>query len=268
MSKIRIAMVGAAGRMGKAIASILAESNISCMQAAIERQGSILIGVDSGLHAGLKANQVLFSDDHKAGIESSDVVIDFSSPASLELSIQYCLEFSKPLVIGTTGLQEAQKHAIQQAKEKIAIVHSPNMSIGVNVLFRLTEIAAKALGDSFDVEVLDIHHKHKKDAPSGTAQKLKEVLLQSLQRSEEQVIYGREGEYPEGRIKDEIAVHTMRAGEVIGEHTVFFTSPEERVEITHKAQDRKTFAVGAVKAAEFAVKQNKGLFDMFDVLAI
>ncbi|MEM7180021.1 MAG: 4-hydroxy-tetrahydrodipicolinate reductase [Spirochaetota bacterium] len=268
MNKTRIAMVGAAGRMGKAIVSILEESEFSCLQAAIERPGSILIGVDSGLHAGLKANKVLITDDHKAGIENSDVVIDFSSSTNLEISIQHCLEFAKPLVIGTTGLQDTQKNAIQQAKEKIAIVHSPNMSIGVNLLFRLTEIAAKALGDSFDVEVLDIHHKHKKDAPSGTAQKLKEVLLNSLQRSEEQVIYGREGDYPDGRIKNEIAVHTMRAGEVIGEHTVFFTSPEERIEIAHKAQDRKTFAVGAVKAAEFVVKQNKGLFDMFDVLAI
>jgi len=141
------------------------------------------------------------------------------------------------------------------------------MSVGVNLLFKLTELAAKVLRDDFDIEILDIHHKHKKDAPSGTAQRIKEVLLQTLGRSESQVIYGRQGMYPE-RSSQEIAVHTMRGGEVIGDHTVFFLGAEERIEISHKASDRKTFAVGAVRAGEFVSQQKKGLFDMFDVLGI
>lgn len=266
--KTKISIIGAAGRMGKAILSVLAESTSAGVSACIERSGSILLGVDSGLNAGLNANQVLISEDQEKGIQSADAVIDFSSPAVLDHSLDLCHRYQKPLVIGTTGISEGQKKKIVETAHQIPIVFSPNMSVGVNLLFKLTEIAASVLKDNFDVEVLDIHHKHKKDSPSGTAQKIKEVLLTGLNRSEENMIYGRQGVYPEGRKKDEIAIHTMRAGEVVGEHTVFFFSPEERIEITHKAQDRKTFAVGAVKAAEFAVKKDKGLFDMFDVLGI
>nr|MCU0825622.1 4-hydroxy-tetrahydrodipicolinate reductase [Leptospira sp.] len=182
-------------------------------------------------------------------------------------NLEIAVTNKKPIVIGTTGLGESDKQKIRDAANEIPIVFSPNMSIGVNLLFKLTEIAAKVLSDDFDVEVLDIHHRHKKDSPSGTAVHLKEVLLKALDRKDSNVIYGRHGMYPE-RDKKEIAMHTMRAGEVVGEHTVYFFSPEERIEIAHKAGDRKTFALGSVKAAEFLADKKKGLYNMFDVLGL
>lgn len=142
------------------------------------------------------------------------------------------------------------------------------MSVGVNLLFKLVELASGVLKENYDIEVLDIHHRHKKDSPSGTAQKLKDIMLKTLNRTEKNVIYGRHGDNYSERESEEIAIHSMRAGEVVGDHTVHFFSPEERIEIKHSAQDRKTFAVGAVKAAEFVVNQKPGLFDMFDVLGI
>jgi 4-hydroxy-tetrahydrodipicolinate reductase len=171
------------------------------------------------------------------------------------------------MVIGLTGLDKEHRSKIEAAAKTLPIVLSPNMSIGVNLLFKLTEIAAKVLDSNFDIEVLDIHHKHKKDSPSGTASKLKEILLSTLQRKESDVIYGRHGNYSE-RPPKEIGIHTMRAGEVVGDHTVFFFSPEERIEISHKAQDRKTFGVGSVRAIEFIIGKKPGLYDMFDVLGI
>lgn len=267
MSKFKIGLIGANGRMGKAIIQVLSHSARSALSAAIVKSGSVYTGFDSGIHSGIKETGILFSPDLLGACNDSDVLIDFSSHTSFSENLSVAVAKKKPIVIGTTGLKESEKALIQNASTEIPIVFSPNMSIGVNLLFKLTEIAAKVLQDSFDVEVLDIHHRHKKDSPSGTAQHLKEVLLQSLARKEDNVIYGRHGMYPERDLK-EIAIHTMRAGEVIGEHTVMFFSPEERIEIAHKAQDRKTFAVGAVKAAEFLQGKSKGLYNMFDVLGI
>ncbi|MCB1159907.1 MAG: 4-hydroxy-tetrahydrodipicolinate reductase, partial [Leptospiraceae bacterium] len=229
---------------------------------------SILFGVDSGLNAGIKANQVPITDDLLKGLETADAVIDFSSVASTEAVLYACLQLNKPLVIGVTGLSEALIQKIREASEKIPIVQSPNMSVGVNLLFKLVELASGVLKENYDIEVLDIHHRHKKDSPSGTAQKLKDIMLKTLNRTEKNVIYGRHGDNYSERESEEIAIHSMRAGEVVGDHTVHFFSPEERIEIKHSAQDRKTFAVGAVKAAEFVVNQKPGLFDMFDVLGI
>jgi 4-hydroxy-tetrahydrodipicolinate reductase len=267
LSKLKIGLIGANGRMGKAIIQVLATSPKSMLSSAIVKEGSVYIGFDSGIHSGIKETAIIFSSDLTQGCHDSDVLIDFSSHTSFSDNLNIAVLQKKPIVIGTTGLTESEKTQIQIASTKIPIVFSPNMSIGVNLLFKLTEIAAKVLQDGFDVEVLDIHHRHKKDSPSGTAQHLKDVLLKALERKEENVIYGRHGMYPE-RDPREVAIHTMRAGEVIGEHTVFFLSPEERIEISHKAQDRKTFAVGAVKAAEFLVGKSNGLYNMFDVLGI
>jgi 4-hydroxy-tetrahydrodipicolinate reductase len=253
--------------MGKAIIQVLATSQKSVLSSAIVKAGAVYVGFDSGIHSGIKETGVIFASDLNEGCKKSDVLIDFSSHTGFAENLAIAVEEKKPIVIGTTGLTEAEKTQIQNASMQIPIVFSPNMSVGVNLLFKLTEIAAKVLQDGYDVEVLDIHHRHKKDSPSGTAQHLKEVLLQSLGRKEDNVIYGRHGMYPE-RDPKEIAIHTMRAGEVIGEHTVLFLSPEERIEIAHKAQDRKTFAVGAIKAAEFLMGKTKGLYNMFDVLGI
>ncbi|WCL48742.1 4-hydroxy-tetrahydrodipicolinate reductase [Leptospira sp. GIMC2001] len=263
----KIALIGAGGRMGRAITQAISNTQESSLAYAVVRPDSYSIGFDSGLHCGIKENGVKFTSDLEEAIQNSDGVIDFSSVDGLEKVLSLCLQYNKPLVIGLTGLTSAQKKKIEDASNSIPIVLSPNMSVGVNLLFKLTEIAAKVLGDDFDVEVLDIHHRHKKDSPSGTANKIKEVLVQALERKESDVIYGRHGIYPERSTK-EIGVHTMRAGEVVGEHTVYFFSPEERIEITHKAQDRKTFGVGSVKAVEFVIKQKPGFYDMFNVLGI
>ncbi|WP_208729541.1 4-hydroxy-tetrahydrodipicolinate reductase [Leptospira congkakensis] len=267
LSKIKVGVIGAGGRMGKAIIQVLSLSKKSELSAAVVREGAVYAGFDSGNHAGIKETGILLSTDLQKACESSDVLIDFSTHTGFESILNSALSNKKPLVIGTTGLTDSDKALIQSAATSIPIVFSPNMSVGVNLLFKLTEIAAKVLDEDFDVEVLDIHHRHKKDAPSGTAMYLKEVLLNATKRSEENVIYGRHGMYSE-RDQKEIAMHTMRAGEVVGEHTVYFLSPEERIEITHKAQDRKTFATGAVKAAEFLHGKSKGLYNMFDVLGI
>ncbi|MGJ4732555.1 4-hydroxy-tetrahydrodipicolinate reductase [Leptospira levettii] len=267
MSKIKVGVIGAGGRMGKAIIQVLSISKKSVLSAAVVREGAIYAGFDSGNHAGIKETGILLSSDLQKANEDSDVLIDFSTHTGFESILNTALKNHKPLVIGTTGLTDSDKTLIKSASETIPIVFSPNMSVGVNLLFKLTEIAAKVLHEDFDIEVLDIHHRHKKDAPSGTAMYLKEVLLEASKRNEENVIYGRHGMYPE-RDQKEIAMHTMRAGEVVGEHTVYFFSPEERIEITHRAQDRKTFASGAVKAAEFLYGKSKGLYNMFDVLGI
>jgi 4-hydroxy-tetrahydrodipicolinate reductase len=267
LTKKKIAVIGAAGRMGRAIIEAFGHSSLSELGYAVVRPDSYSIGFDSGLHCGQKENKVLFSSNLEEAISQSDGVIDFSSLSGLETVLKYCMNSKKPLVVGLTGLEGSHKKAIQEASKSIPIVYSPNMSVGVNLLFKLTEIASQVLKDGFDIEVLDIHHKHKKDSPSGTASKLKEILLNSLKRKESDVVYGRHGIYGE-RPPQEIGIHTMRAGEVVGDHTVFFFSPEERIEITHRAQDRKTFGVGSVKAVDFVLQQKPGLYDMFDVLGI
>ncbi|MCE9500489.1 MAG: 4-hydroxy-tetrahydrodipicolinate reductase [Leptospira sp.] len=265
MRKINIALIGATGRMGKAVTSVLSHSHTAQLKSTVDKEGSVYLGMDSGLHSGGESNKIIFSDDIDSAVSDSDVVIDFSSNQNLTNILTSALKHKKPLVIGTTGLNENQKLEINFASNSIPIVFSPNMAVGVNLLFKLVEIAANVLKDEFDIEIVDIHHRHKKDAPSGTAQKLKELLLTTLKRSESDVVYGREGIYEE-RDKKQIGIHTLRAGEVIGEHSVFFFSPNEVIEIKHRAEDRKTFAVGAVKAAEFISRKEKGLYDMYDVL--
>ncbi|PJZ69221.1 4-hydroxy-tetrahydrodipicolinate reductase [Leptospira perolatii] len=263
-----VTVVGASGRMGKAILQVLYASKISQLSSAVVSDGSVFLGLDSGLHAGLKQNEIKFSDDLNNAVQSCDTVIDFSTREVLLEVLEACVRASKPLVVGTTGLTDLHKQKLIEASKKIPIVYSPNMSIGVNLLFKLTEIAAKVMGELADIEIQDIHHRHKKDAPSGTADKLKSILLETLSRKEDNVIYGRHSHSLPERDPKEIAIHTLRAGEVIGDHTVYFFTPEERVEITHKAQDRKTFAVGSVKAAEFLVGKPSGLYDMFAVLGL
>lgn len=266
--KLKITLIGSGGRMGVSITQILANSTKSILFAAVERANSPLIGKDIGLNAGIGENGVLFTSHTEEAIAGCDVVIDFGSAENSKSVLDLAAKYNKPLVIGVTGLDESFLQRIKELSVQFPILQSPNMSVGVNLLFKLAEMAARVLKDEYDIEILDIHHRHKKDSPSGTAMKLKEVILSTLGRTEANAIYGRHGnEYGE-RDPKEIAIHSMRAGEVIGDHTAYFFSPDERIEISHKARDRRTFAVGAVKAAEFIYEQKMGLFHMFDVLGI
>jgi 4-hydroxy-tetrahydrodipicolinate reductase len=262
MNKIKICLVGAGGRMGLSISEAILESKNSTLISAIENKNFSRLGQKVSGH------EILFSKDLEDGVKNSDVIIDFGSPENTIHVLQAAAKYKKPLVIGVTGLKEEFIYLLKNESLKFPILQSANMSIGVNLLFKLVELGAKVIGESFDIEILDIHHRHKKDSPSGTARELKNILLKTLNRTEENVIYGRIGnEYPE-RNDSEIAIHSMRAGEVVGDHTVHFISADERVEISHKALHRKTFAVGSVKAAEFIVNQKMGLYSMFDVLGL
>ena len=261
--KLNVTLIGSGGRMGVSITQVLSKSANSTLFAAVERGNSPLIGKDVGVNAGLGEMGKVYTANVEDAIAGADVIIDFGAADNTKKIL-----VEKPLVIGVTGLDEAFLQRIREASVQIPILQSPNMSVGVNLLFKLAEMTARVLGDEYDIEILDIHHRHKKDSPSGTAMKLKEVLLSTLGRSESDVSYGRHGsEYGERDAK-EIAIHSMRAGEVIGDHTAYFFSPDERIEISHKARDRRTFAVGAVKAAEFIYEQKIGSFHMFDVLGI
>lgn len=266
--KLKIALIGSGGRMGVSITQVLANSTKSMLFAAVERADSPLIGKDVGIHAGIGEIGKVFTSHMEEAISESDVIIDFGSSENTRSVLELAVKHKKPLVIGVTGLDEAFLQKIREASVQIPVLQSPNMSVGVNLLFKLAEMTACVLGDEYDIEILDIHHRHKKDSPSGTAMKLKDVLLSALGRTEANVSYGRHGKEYGERDNKEIAIHSMRAGEVIGDHTAYFFSPDERIEISHKARDRRTFAVGAVKAAEFIYEQKIGSFHMFDVLGI
>jgi 4-hydroxy-tetrahydrodipicolinate reductase len=207
-------------------------------------------------------------DDFAAALPRCQVVVDFSHHSTLEFILARCVEKQKPLVIGTTGHTDVQIATIQHASQQIPIVHAPNFSVGVNTLFWLTRRAAEILGDSFDLEVIEMHHRLKKDAPSGTAKRLAEILAQVRQLSyNEDVRHGRQGNVGE-RTAKEIGVHALRGGDVVGDHTVIFAAQGERVELTHKASSRDTFAQGSLRAALWLPNQPAGLYDMQDVLGL
>ena len=265
-NKISIGLIGASGRMGKSIIGVLSSSQNSKLGKAIVRNGSPFVNLDSGLQSGVVENHVPFEDHLEKHASNVDVWIDFSSHTSVAQNLETILRVKKPIVIGSTGLSASDKAKIFEASSHIPILFSPNMSVGVNLLFKLTELATKILHD-YHIEILDIHHSHKKDSPGGTTNKLKEIVLDVLGRTEEQVIHGRNGILGE-RDPNQVAIHSMRAGEVIGEHTVFYFGKEDRLEITHKATDRKVFATGSVKAAEFLHGKKPGMYTMFDCLGI
>jgi 4-hydroxy-tetrahydrodipicolinate reductase len=267
---IQCALAGASGRMGRAIINVMSSDAFSkdiTLSGSLASQGSFWLDVDAGVMSGLKGNGVIVSDDPVKAFKDAQVIIDFSGPDATMRNLENAKKAGIPVVIGTTGFTEDQKIIIKKYSESIPILLTPNMSVGVNVLFHLTEIAAKLMSDSFDMEITEAHHKHKKDAPSGTALKLKEILLESLGRSEDDVVYGRHGITGE-RPQKEIAVHALRGGDVVGDHTVFFLGDGERVELTHKAGSRNTFATGAVRSAMFLYNRKPGFYSMKDVLGI
>lgn len=263
---INIAINGAAGRMGRCLIQAVAETKGLQLSAAIDRPESSLIGVDAGELAGVGKLGVKLSADLELATQQSDVIIDFTIPEATMALLPLCAKNQCRPVIGTTGFDEAQKLIIQQTADQIASLLAPNMSVGVNLSLKLLDMAARVLGDSVDIEIIEAHHRHKVDAPSGTALRMGEVVADALGRDlKDCAIYGREGRTGE-RDRNTIGFATVRAGDIVGDHTVLFAAEGERVEITHKASSRMTFAYGAMRASKWLMQQQTGLFDMQDVL--
>ena len=263
-----IAVTGAAGRMGRSLIQACHEHPQTQLGAAIEHAGSSLLGSDAGEMVGIGKNNVVLQADLAAVSDDFHTLIDFTRPDVTLANLAFCVEQGKNIVIGTTGFSDQEKQRIQAAASSIGIVFAPNMSVGVNLCFKLLDIAARVLGDSVDIEVIEAHHRHKIDAPSGTALHMGEVVAEALGRElKDCAVYGREGQTGE-RERQTIGFETIRAGDIVGDHTVMFADIGERVEITHKASSRMTFANGAVRAACWLQTQEKGLYDMQDVLGL
>jgi 4-hydroxy-tetrahydrodipicolinate reductase len=263
--KTKIVIAGATGRMGQTlIEGVLADEGL-ILHAAIDRADSPQIGQDAGAQFG-KNTGVTISSDVDAALKGADVLVDFTRPGASLQYLEACKKANVKHVIGTTGFSDAQKANIHATSKHISIVFAPNMSVGVTLLINLVEQAAKTLNEGYDIEVVEMHHRHKVDAPSGTALRLGEAAAQGLgQALKDCAIYAREGVTGE-REAGKIGFATLRGGDVVGDHTVVFAGIGERVEITHKASSRATFALGALRAAKFLVYKKTGLFDMRDVL--
>jgi 4-hydroxy-tetrahydrodipicolinate reductase len=262
----RIAVVGATGRMGLSLIKAATLNNETQLTVAIVRTGNASIGRDAGELAGCGALNVPMTENLEAMLNDFDILIDFTRPDISMDYIEICRKANKKVIIGTTGYSEEQKTKIAEIAKEIAIVLAPNMSVGVNLSLKLLEMTAKVMGDHTDIEIIEAHHRHKIDAPSGTALRMGEVVAKTLGRNLETcAIYGREGNTGE-RNPNTIGFSTIRAGDIVGEHTVMFADEGERLEITHKATSRMTFANGAVRAALWIRCKNNGLFDMQDVL--
>ncbi|MDG2078974.1 MAG: 4-hydroxy-tetrahydrodipicolinate reductase [Pseudomonadales bacterium] len=265
---LRVAVNGAAGRMGKTLIEALAENSATQLTVALERPGSSLLGCDAGELAGVGRNDVRVSDSLEAHIDSFDVLIDFSTPLSTLYNAAFCAAHNKAIVIGTTGFDAQQLTQLHDVLAPIPAVMAANYSVGVNLCFKLSELAARVLGDTADIEIIEAHHRHKVDAPSGTALRLGEVVAGALGRDLTDVaVYGREGQTG---VRDQktIGFATIRGGDVVGDHTVLYADEGERVEITHKASSRMAFASGAVRAASWVAGKPAQLFDMQDVLGL
>lgn len=265
---VRVALVGVSGRMGVCLvkATVLAEQ--AELTLAVSRPDSPAVGRDVGELAGISALGLPVATDFASLVDRFDVLIDFTRPDASMAYIDICRQAGKKVVIGTTGYTDSQKAAIAEAAKDIAIVLAPNFSVGVNLSLKLLEMTAKVMGDYTDIEIIEAHHRHKVDAPSGTALRMGEVVAATLGRDlKDCAIYGREGDTG-ARDRKTIGFSTIRAGDIVGEHTVMFADEGERVEITHKASSRMTFANGAVRAAIWSQDKPAGLYDMQDVLGL
>ncbi len=265
---IKLAIHGATGRMGRELLSGAFHREGVSVAAAIDRSDSPLIGQDSGLISHGQANGVLVASDLPSVLPNCDVVIDFTHPTVTLSMLPACISARTPLVIGTTGFTEQQKSELAQAATQLPIVFAPNMSPGVNLMFKLVELATRALHEETDIEIVEAHHKHKVDAPSGTALKLGEVAAEASGCVLNEVgVFTREGQTG-ARSEKEIGFSTIRAGDIVGEHTVLFAGSGERLEITHKATHRKNFVQGALRAAEWLPGKEPGLYTMQQVLGL
>ncbi len=261
----KVAVAGASGRMGHILIEAIRSSGDCQLAGALDIASSPSIGNDAAAFLG-HASGVPVSADLRAGLANAQVLIDFTRPEGTLAHLQACRELGVNAVIGTTGFGEGHKELIADAARDIAIVMAPNMSVGVNVTLKLLEMAAKALSTGYDIEIIEAHHRHKVDAPSGTAIKMGEVIAQALGRNlKDCAVYAREGVTGE-RDPSTIGFATIRGGDVVGDHTVLFAGTGERIEITHKSASRSTYAEGSLRAVRFLAGKRQGLFDMFDVL--
>ncbi|MES2770634.1 MAG: 4-hydroxy-tetrahydrodipicolinate reductase [Pseudomonadota bacterium] len=267
MKNLRIVIVGASGRMGRMLIEGTLDDADATLVAALDQAGSPALGQSVGTLVG-HACDVLISSDVDAALAQADCLIDFTRPEGALNHLAACVRHRVSMVIGTTGFDAEGKEKIAQAASDIPIVYSPNMSVGVNLVFKLLETASRILRDEYDVEIVEAHHKHKVDAPSGTAVRMGEIVAQALGRDLKTcAIYGREG-VTGARDASTIGFATVRGGDIIGDHTVMYCGTGERVEISHKAASRMPYALGSLRAAHFLADKTSGLFDMQDVLGL
>lgn len=267
MSKLKIAVAGSSGRMGRALLEAVLQGADTELGGALDVAGSASIGRNAGELVGATTT-VAVGADIESSIRGCSALIDFTRPEGTLLHLAACRKLGVNLVIGTTGFSDAQKKVIAEGARDIAIVMAPNMSVGTNLVFKLSEIAAGVLKDGYDVEIIEAHHRHKVDAPSGTALHIGGIIAKALDRNlDECAVYGREGVTGE-RKNSTIGFATVRGGDIVGEHTVMFAGPGERIEIIVRSGSRATYAQGAVRAARFLAGKQSGLFDMQDVLGL
>jgi len=264
---MKIIMNGALGRMGRRILTLASEDRDFIIAGAVDVHSS-QTGDDIGEIIGIGKTGVPLTDNLTGVIRNADVVIDFTLPDAVFETASVCAQSNVPLVVGITGLTQAEQEELARRTKTIPCVFAPNMSVGVNLLFKLVAETASILGGDYDIEITEVHHRFKKDAPSGTARRLAEIIAESrMTPLEDHAVYGRVGITGE-RPPNEIGIHAIRAGDVVGEHTVTFGTIGERIELTHKAQSRDTFAKGALRAAKFVVNAPPGMYDMQDVLGL
>ena len=264
---LRVAVAGASGRMGRMLIEAIHNADDCRLAGALDRTESTALDTDAAAFLGA-ASGVQIVSDLRAGLKDAQILIDFTRPEGTLAHLAVCREMGVKVVIGTTGFSDAQKAEIAGFAKDIAIVMAPNMSVGVNVTLKLLEMAAKALSTGYDIEIVEAHHRHKVDAPSGTALKMGEVIADALGRDlKDCAVYAREGVTGE-RDPSSIGFATIRGGDIVGDHTVLFAGTGERIEITHKSSSRATYAQGSLRAARFLATQESGLFDMFDVLGL
>jgi len=267
MSKIKIAIAGSSGRMGKTLLENVLLADDLALHAALEHGSSAMLGRDAGEFSGTPSG-VKISADVAAALRGADVLIDFTRPEGTLHHLEICRKLGVNMVIGTTGFNAQQKALLGAAAQDIGIVFAPNMSVGVNLLFKLLETATRVLSEGYDIEIIEAHHRHKVDAPSGTALGLGEVVARTLGHDLAQcAVYGREGVTGE-RDPSTIGFATVRGGDIVGDHTVLYAGIGERIEITHKASSRATFALGALRAARYLKAHPAGMYDMQDVLGL
>ncbi len=265
---MKITIIGAAGRMGCALIRCIDRADDLQLAGAVEWQGAPVIGEDSGTVAGCPPQNVVIGSDLRAALKAADVAIDFSAREALVDNLRIVAERGIPLVIGTTGLDDDMLQAVKQTSGKTPVLRAANMSTGINLLLELTKQAASILGMDYDIEVVETHHRHKKDAPSGTALALAEAAAEGRNQNLRAVmVHGREGMVG-ARPPGEIGMHALRAGDVVGEHTVHLAAEGEKLEFTHRASNREAFALGALRAARWLSGQPAGLYDMRDVLGL
>ena len=264
---LKIAVAGASGRMGRMLIEAVIASKDLSLSGALDVPGSPALGQDAAAFAGL-ASGVIITSDLRAGLARSQVLIDFTRPEGTLAHLAVCRELGVKAVIGTTGFTDSQKVEIADHARQIAVTLAPNMSVGVNVVLKLLDTAARMLSEGYDIEIIETHHRHKVDAPSGTALKMGEVVAAALGRNlNDCAVFGREGITGE-RDPSTIGFATIRGGDVVGDHTVLFAGTGERIEITHKSSSRATYAQGSLRAARFLAGRASGLFDMNDVLGL